>query len=245
MPRPTARPGRPYSDAAIHTQDLPFTVRIATTRDELQGALRLRQTAYSRHLPAMAERLAHPEPDDLKSDAVLLVAQHKLDGRILGSVRLLTNGDEPLGIESETQLPARFKDKRLIEARRLTVCSGPDNRMVTPALIKAIYEISYRCGQDVFLLTAREPLDRMYRAMQFQDALDGQKLILSDVANVPHSLFYMDVVTADAQWKTSRWPLYGFLAGTSHPDISIDFILAEQVLNVCPAEDRAVETSAS
>lgn len=230
MPKPTARISHPYGVAFEKREELPFRVRIADPKEDLNRILELRSRAYGRHLPEMAKRLEQAEPDDLREDALLLIAESKQTGELLGSIRLVTNVSRPLSIEHETPLPAQFQHRHLLEARRLTVCNGAEGRMTTPALIKAIYEVSFHCGLDVVLITARHPVDRMYRAMQFKDALDGQVLLLPDVNNVPHRLFYMEVATADSTWRAVNWPFYPFLARTWHPDIAVDFELAYQRL---------------
>jgi hypothetical protein len=230
MLKPTARISHPYGVAFEKSEDLPFRVRIANPQEELHRILALRSQAYGRHLPEMAKRLEQAEPDDLRDDAVLLIAESKSGGQLLGSIRLVTNVARPLSIEHETKLPAPFRNRYLLEARRLTVCNGAEGRMTTPALIKAIYEVSFHCGMDIVLITARHPVDRMYRAMQFKDALDGRELLLPDVNNVPHKLYYMEVATADATWRAVNWPFYPFLAKTWHPDIGVDFELAYQRL---------------
>lgn len=230
MPKPTARISHPYGVAFEKSEDLPFRVRIANPQEDLDRILDLRSRAYGRHLPEMAKRLEQAEPDDLRDDALLLIAESKSTGQLLGSIRLVTNVATALSIEHETKLPEPFRNRYLLEARRLTVCNGPEGRMTTPALIKAIYEVSFHCGMDIVLITARHPVDRMYRAMQFQDALDGKELLLPDVNNVPHKLYFMEVATADSTWRAVNWPFYPFLAKTLHPDIGIDFEMAYQHL---------------
>lgn len=230
MPKPTARISHPYGVAFEKCEDLPFRVRIANPHEDLDRILELRSRAYGRHLPEMAKRLEQAEPDDLRDDALLLIAESKSTGHLLGSIRLVTNVARALSIEHETKLPEPFRNRYLLEARRLTVCNGPEGRMTTPALIKAIYEVSFHCGMDIVLITARHPVDRMYRAMQFQDALDGKELLLPDVNNVPHKLYFMEVATADSTWRAVNWPFYPFLAKIWHPDIGIDFEMAYQHL---------------
>ena len=112
--------------------------------------------------------------------------------------------------------------KRMLEAWRLTVLHCEESRMVAAALYKSLYEISYHVGIDYVLVVARKPVDRLYKSMQFIEALNGQKLALKNTLNLPHGLFYLPVREADALWQLAQCPLYPFMALTRHPDIEID-----------------------
>lgn len=214
---------RPYSVLPQQTHTLPFKVRLAKVPADLARVLALRAQAYGRHVPELADSLGRAEPDDLRADTLLLLAESKEDGSLLGSMRLINNLHQPLKIEQETTLPAKFWGRRLVEARRLTVLPGTQGRMVSTALSKAMYEICFFSAMDEVLITARHPVDKMYRTMQFEDALGGQKLCLSDVSNLPHGLYCLPVRDADARWRKAECPLYPFMAQTRHPDIEIDY----------------------
>jgi hypothetical protein len=215
---------RPYSREPIQTEFLPFRIRLAVDSEDLAHAVALRSDAYGRHVPALKEAFCVPEEEDHHADAILLLAESKLDGSVLGSLRLLTNTFRPLGIEREVTLPARFQGSRLLEARRLTVRNGSQGRMVTTALSKALYEICHALEIDYVLITARRPVDLMYRAMQFDNALgEGKSIRLSDVSNLPHGLYYLPIQDADRLWRNAQCPMYSFMALTEHPDIQIDY----------------------
>jgi hypothetical protein len=218
-----ALPDRPYSQNPLSTEALPFRVRLAEGPGDLARALHLRGEAYGRHVPALAQRLQHAESDDLRPDALLLIAESHETRQLLGSVRLIHNLHGRLKVEDEAPLPARFLGKRLVEARRLTVRPGIEGRMVTPALIKAAYEICFHSRIDEALITARAPVDKMYRMMQFDDVLGGARLSLPDVGSLPHGLFSLGIREAEGRWIRARCPLYGFMALTHHPDIRIDY----------------------
>jgi len=109
-------------------------------------------------------------------------------------------------------------------AARMHVLNNDKARMAMPALNKAIYEICYYCGIDIVLITARRPVDRLYRAMQFKDALHGTQIPLPDVNNVPHIVLYREIESAETDvLAAAQWPFYDFMARTRHPDIHIDF----------------------
>lgn len=234
MSRPHVRLDRPYSHAITETQLLPFTIRLARGQDDIEKVCLQRAQAYGRHQPDLVTRLtlSRPEPEDLRDDVLILMAQSKESDEVVGALRLQTNLNQPLRFETELALPERFRNKHLLEAGRMTVRNGPEGRMVLPALVKAAFEISYRVGIDFSLLIGRAPIDRMYHAMQFQDVFDGEKVVTSAQPGVPVTLFYMDMPQADARWIAAACPLYGFMAQTFHPDIDIDFERAQRAFTV-------------
>lgn len=213
---------RPYSVHAETTQLLPFRLRLARDDRDLSKIVALRAQAYGRRVPGMDDKLSTPEPDDRRTDVVVLMAESKADGQVLGSMRLMTNLHHMLHMEHELSLPAAFSGQVLLEAGRLTVRACDEARMVSSALYKALYELSFHAGVDTVLVTARSPVDRIYRAMQFKDALEGRKIALPSVLNLPHGLYYLPVREADTLWRAAECPMYPFMAKTHHPDIEID-----------------------
>lgn len=223
MSRPTARVGRPYTQPVLASQDLPFRVRIAQSAQDIQKVCRHRGEAYARHQPDLVQRLSlhEPEADDLRDDVVLVMAESREDGSLLGSLRLSTNINTPLRFEREFDLPQRFHQKALAEAGRMVSQNGPGGRMVVPALVKVAYEVCFRTGIDALLLIARHPIDRMYKAMQFEDVF-GEKVVTSAQPGVPVTLFFMDTLRFVSRLQEAHCPIYPFLAEIHHPDIDID-----------------------
>lgn len=219
---------RPYSVLAEHTQSLPFRIRLAHSEADLRQAIAVRTEAYGRRVPGMDEVLREPETDDFRDDAVLLVAESKRDGEVLGSMRLITNLQQPLHLEHDIALPLPFQNKKLLEAWRLTVKNSESARMVASALYKSLYEISFYNRIDFVLVVARHPVDRLYKAMQFKDALAGEKFALSNTLNLPHGLYYLPIREADSLWRHADCPMYPFMAMTRHPDIEIDHDLVHR-----------------
>lgn len=219
---------RAYSAEVTHTERLPFRVRLADGQDDLERLVRLRATAYGRHVAGMEQVLALPEEDDLRLDVALIIAECKSSGEVLGSMRLVTNFTRPLHIETEVQLPQQFLRKKLMEAWRLTVRPGPAGRMVTAALYKVLYEASYFSGVDHVLVVARRPVDRLYQAMQFKEALKGQKIALSNTLGLPHSLYHLPVKDADRLWREAHCALYSFMATVVHPDLEVNYHEVQQ-----------------
>lgn len=243
MSRPSARVGRPYTQPALETQDLPFRMRIAKSAEDIRRICQHRGEAYARHQPDLVERLSlhEPEADDLRDDVVLVMAESHEDGSILGSLRLSTNINTPLRFETEFDLPQRFRQRSLMEAGRMVTQNGPLGRMVVPALIKVTSEVSYRAGADYVMLIARAPLDRMYKAWQFEDLYDGKKVMTSAQPGVPVTLFFMDIPQVDHRLRTANCPIYHFMAQTHHPDIDLDFDFIHQRFNV-PRGERHLDS---
>ena len=207
--------------------------------EDIQRVCQHRGEAYSRHQPELVQRMSlfEPEPDDLRDDIVLVMAESHEDGQIVGSLRLSTNINTPLRFEREFDLPERFQKKALAEAGRMVTQNGPKGRMVVPALVKVAYEACFHTGIDALLLIARSPIDRMYTAMQFEDVF-GQRVITSAQPGVPVTLFFMDTLRFVNRLHQAGCPIHGFLAETVHPDISIDPVFVHERFNVQRALKR-------
>ena len=141
-------PERPYSVAIERRELLPFRVRLAENAQDIERAVEIRAAAYARHIPTLGHALRRPEADDLRPDALLLIAESKLDGVVVGSLRLQHNFDRPLRIEGELTLPDAYQGRRLVEVRRLGVGNGISGRMVMAALVKAAYELCHAADVD-------------------------------------------------------------------------------------------------
>jgi hypothetical protein len=217
-------------------------MRIAKSPEDIQRVCQHRGEAYARHQPDLVKRMSlfKPEADDLRDDVVLVMAESHEDGSILGSLRLSTNINTPLRFQKELKLPERFKNRSLMEAGRMVAQNGRTGRMVVPSLIKAAFEISHHSGIDYSMLIGRAPIDRMYHAMQFEDVFGGRKVITSAQPGVEVTLFFMDILQADARWRSAQCPMYGFMAQTLHPDIYIDHAFVQQRFAAVQPTEEAV-----
>src|SRR5690349_7262162 len=99
---------------------------------------------------------------DAAPGTVVLLAQSRLDGGPLGTMRIQTNVFGPLAVEQSVRLPDWLNQARLAEATRLGVARGAIGRMVKVALCKAYYMYCVENDIDWMLITARSPLDREY-----------------------------------------------------------------------------------
>jgi hypothetical protein len=207
---------------AAATERLPFTIRRVETEDSLRKAVQIRHAAYARHLPEFAQTLALPEACDYEDDAVVLLAESRLDGTPLGSVRIQTNLHRALHVEDSVELPSWLQGKRLAEVTRLGIDEGRIGRVVKIALIKACFEYCEQNGIDYAVVTGRSPIDRQYAQLLFTDVFeDGAMVPLRHVGNIPHRVMAFEIATGEARWSAARHPMLGFFKHTHHPDIDI------------------------
>ena len=209
--------------AGMATEErLPFTVKVAHSEQELGRAVQVRHAAYARHLPSLAERLKVPESYDRDEGSVVLLAESKMDGSPLGTMRIQTNLYRKLAIEQAVELPDWLKGRSLAEATRLGVSDGRIGRLVKTVLFKAFFEYCLDAQIEWMVIAARSPLDRQYEALLFRDVFPGGGFIpLSYASNIPHRVLAFEVETAESRWAEARHPLFDFMRRTRHPDIDV------------------------
>ena len=208
--------------AFTQRQRLPFIIRVARSERQIRQAVQIRHAAYARHVPALAERLRAPEALDRDAGAAVLLAEAKLDGAALGTMRIETNEVRPLAIEQSVALPAWLRRRRLAEATRLGIGTGGIGRVVKVLLFKAFYQYCLQSGIEWMVIGARSPLDRQYESLLFRDVFPGRGFVpLAHAANIPHRILAFDLQTAQARWQQASHPLYGLFCNTEHPDIDL------------------------
>lgn len=230
-------PTRPLADLELTHEHLPFAVRIVQTDTDLSKAVQIRHSAYARHVPTFAQSLLRPEPIDTEIGAVILLAESKLNGGALGTMRIQTNCYRPLTIEQSLDLPAWLQGKVLAEATRLGVTDDRCGRVVKTALFKAFYQYCHQAGVEWMVVAGRAPIDRQYERLLFEDVYSGQGFIpLQHAGNMPHRVMALRVPDVEPKWKQARHPLYDYFFRTVHPDISTN------VDGDVPAEIESVPT---
>lgn len=203
---------------------LPFRVRRVVTRSDLAQAVAVRSLAYGRHLPpALTKALRTPEKADTQPDTVILLAESKLDGSALGTMRIQTNAVSPLGMEQSIRLPDWMAGHHLAETTRLAVAGDRSGHLVRLALVKAGYQFCVMQGIRYMVITARAPVDRQYERLLFQDVFPGMGYMpLEHVFNLPHRVMCFDVEQGEALWTRHNHPLLHFFTRTQHPDICLN-----------------------
>lgn len=201
---------------------LPFTVRLVRNEEDLHKAVQVRQAAYARHLPGVAEKLDRPEAADTQPGVAVLLAESKVDGSPLGTARIQTNQHQPLALETAVRLPAWLQGQTLAHVSRLGVAQGGVGRLVKLMLFKGLYTWWHENGIDWAIVAARTPLDRMYEQLLFQDVFPGQGFIpLPHMDHVPHRVMAFEVSTAYVRWAGARHPLTNFIFHTRHIDLDV------------------------
>jgi len=201
---------------------LPFTVRLVRTEEDLKKAVQIRQSAYARHMPAVAEKLKAPETVDMQDGVAVLLAESKVDGSPLGTARIQTNQYQPLALQQAIELPAWLHGKSLAHVSRLGVVQGGMGRLVKLMLFKGLFNYWEQNGIDWAVVAARTPLDRMYQQLLFSDVFPGQGFTpLPHMDNIPHRVMAFEVATAHARWNQAQHPLKNFIFHTRHPDLDV------------------------
>lgn len=213
--------------SARSEQRLPFTIRIAGDEEALRKAVEIRRSAYGRHLPALAEKMVGVEAADRAQGVIVLLAESKLDGSSLGTMRIQTNRFHPLVLEQSAPLPAWLQGRRLAEATRLGVADGQIGKLVKGMLFKAYFQYCFDNDIDWMVITARSPLDRQYSAMLFEDVFPERGFIpMRHVGNLPHRVMALPVATVEVRWKAVSQPLFHLLFELNHPDMDLSLPLA-------------------
>jgi hypothetical protein len=206
----------------LTTERLAFEVRAVATQDEMFKVVAVRYEAYSRHLPELGRRLTAPEPADTEPGNTVLLAENRLDGTALATMRVQINDFGPLTLERSLELPAWLQGQRLAEATRLAVADGVRGRYVSFVMFKAFWQFCLEREVEWMVVCARPPLDRIYLSLLFEDVIPGGALVpLKHAANVPHRALAFNVRTSEARWRSARHSMYPFMALTLHPDIRV------------------------
>lgn len=201
---------------------LPFTVRLVRDHKDLSKAVDIRQSAYARHLPEFAKTLGVPESTDAQDGVVVLLAESKLDGSALGTMRIQTNRSSPLSLEHSVDLPDWLRVRPLAEAARLGVTDGKSGRLVKTMLFKAFFQYCQQTGIEWMVITARSPIDRQYERLLFNDVYPEMGYIpLLHVNNMPHRIMSFEIASAKARWAKANHPLLDFMCNTHHPDVHL------------------------
>ena len=201
---------------------LPFTVRVVRSEEDLLKAVAGRQSAYARHMPSVAETLRMPESIDTDEGVAVLLAESKLDGSPLGTVRIQGNLARPLGLESSVNLPPWLTNESLAQVSRLGIVQGHVGRLVKMVLFKGLFQYWEKNGIDWAVVAARSPLDRTYQQLLFKDVFPNEGFTpLAHMNNVPHRVMAFEVGTALERWTFAQHPLTKFIFYTEHPDLDI------------------------
>jgi hypothetical protein len=173
-------------------------------------------------VPELAQLLREAEAYDHEEGSVVLLAESKLDGAPLGTMRIQTNFHHPLPLEKSVELPDWLHDRGLAEATRLGVTLGRVGHVVKTMLFKAYFLYCMEAEIDWMVITARAPLDRQYDALLFNEVFPGRGYVpMRHVGNIPHRVLALAPKDVEPRWGEVKHPLYGCFFRTQHPDIAL------------------------
>jgi hypothetical protein len=226
VPPPFIVPDHIDSASSIATtmaqERLPFTVRVVSNETDLSHAVKIRAAAYGRHMPEFGDKLRVPESIDTEPGVVVLLAESKLDGSPVGTLRIQNNAYTSLMVEESVQLPRWMRDQPLAEVTRLGIVGGSIGRLVKIVLIKAAFQYCEQDGVDWAIVTARAPLDHQYEQLMFEDLFPEKGFMpMRHVDNCPHRVLGFEIRTGQQRWAEAQHPLLKFFVHTEHSDIDV------------------------
>ena len=208
--------------SGMHTERLPFTVKLVSSEEDLAKAVSIRHRAYARHLPTVAASLDRPEILDRDEGSVVVLAESKLDGTPVGTMRIQSNRKRKLALEHSVDLPEWLRDESIIEIARFGVAEGRIGRIVKTVLVKAGFQFCLLNGIDWLVIAARSPLDKQYEKLLFQDVFPDFGFIpMQHAGDIPHRVLAFDVANAYEKWTAANHPLFDFMCKTHHPDLQL------------------------
>ena len=204
------------------TAQLSFTVRLASSWDDLARSAAVRAVSYGHHVAELRSILAEPDDVDLEPGTVVFVCEDKASGRVVGTARVQTSTTSSLLVEQSVSLPAEILDHARAEITRLASVQGADP-LVKIALMKAGYLYCLANQVRWLVIGARkEALIRQYVRLGFSDVFDdSRRVALAYAGGFPHRILQFDVTAAEREWFARKHPLYGFMKNTVHADIEL------------------------
>lgn len=201
---------------------LSFTLRVARSAPELEGACAARSVGYGHHLPALTAAYSVPDAIDLDPATAVFVCTDKRRGHTVGTARVQVSTRGPLLIEQAVALPEAMVNHARAEVTRLSAVPGADP-LVKLALWKAAWLYCQASQVRWLVIGARsEALVRQYRRLGFDDLHADQRSVpLAHAGGVPHRVLMFNTMTAERHWHGANNALYGFMIETLHPDIDL------------------------
>jgi len=201
---------------------LPFVIRIVRTEEHLRKAVDVRAETYKKHHPELADSLTSPEKADREPFSLVLLAESKLDGQPVGTMRIETNVSTPLAIEDLLPSNSEFKTRTLAFVTRSGVRKCDDSQLIKIALFKALHRYCLACQIDSMIVTAKPPMDKQYVKLGFMDVFDSKTLIpIPWSGDIRTRVLYLNAFDAEKQWRDANHPLYDFMIRDFCPDIQI------------------------
>ena len=198
---------------------LPVTIRVAFTDADLRKVLAVRAAAAGKPSTVATNT---PDTWDLRSNATLLLAESRIDGDALGSLRILASERGRLMIEDRIALPASLKAVSVAEASSLAVKAGRDATLVRLMLWKAFHRYCLAAQVDTMLIAVRESALRQYEWLGFHDPQPVPVRFSPDgTGAATHRLLTLGVFEAHERSLQGGHPLHDFFFVEHHPEIDL------------------------
>jgi hypothetical protein len=207
-------------EGAKAVERLPFIIRRIHTDEAMWKEGGAGRAADARQLGS--ERLAAPGMRGHRAGTVVLLAESRLDGSTLGSIRICNNFYQALGVEASIVLPEWLQGRRLAEVTRLCVNEGRSGRLVKAALLKALVVYCRDNQIEWALATEGAADDGQYERLLFVDLFAGKQAVPSRHGRaIPQRVMACDIDTMEARFAAAKHPMLGFFCRTHHPDIDL------------------------
>jgi hypothetical protein len=201
---------------------LDFTVRIVRNLDTLDKAVEVRKSAYVRHHPTYAEAIAREDKRDKQSGATIFIAESKINGAALGTLRVETNLQRPLQLEGDVALPLSLQGAHLAHVTRFAIEAGRLGTMVRYALLKALYLFCVAKEVRYALIATKPPQDRLYYRIGFRNLFEDDEMQnLSEYPNFPLKIVFIQMRTVESLLAEQSPTLHQFMFERVHSDIEI------------------------
>jgi hypothetical protein len=203
---------------------LPFEILFARTDELLPdiGIARF-QTYFKHHADVPGANPPKLEPRDNQQGSFVIYAKCRLEGVILGSIRIQSNANRPLDLEliNPIVLPGNFYGQHLAFISRFSVVKSEVASLVRDALLKASMMYCDAIQAHHWVLTAEEVTSRLYHRIGFSISKNAEGRSIESDAPFP---IYVSVATKrdfETALSTKNARLHKFIFESFHPDIKI------------------------
>jgi hypothetical protein len=208
--------------AIAGVQLLPFIIKPATSKEEMDAVRKLRFAAYSRHgyPPDYCDLVLLPDARELNAVTTSLVAFDKETGEAICTLRLTSNLDGPVPL-GPTMPPDPMFDEPFVWLDRFAVVNGPGGALVSLAMMKAAWLWTAARGARWMAAGARKAMARRYEMAGLcrrEIAPEGYR-----IAVFPEEPMFLVAATVEsAESKvTAKNPAFRAFAAQVHPDIRL------------------------
>lgn len=205
-------------------ESLSFTLRPVETDEDLLLACEVRAQAYGRKFPEYFESMSVPDAVDSSPWTAVFLCEDKITGEPVGTMRVqsTTRGSSKLEIEKYVKPTAELELYGRAEITRLAAVHGADP-FVRLALWKAAYLFCMAIQARWLIIGVRKPsLLRAYQQMGASDIFEDRRTVrLGHGGDLPHRVLALDIGDCERKMREENTPLFHFLFGAVHQDISV------------------------